>query len=255
MLRAAVLGAVLSTCACFSATTPKSRLQHLFNGAEDPVLACPAAKTPLRAEAATLGVQTRRWLVNEQGVRYSVNDVYADLLASSAAAAPLTPDALLAEVRAALSTRVQTGTFRSPLTAFLYERGWRQGFARAGFPGIDKEYAEVIDFFEPAASGVVVDMSCGSGLMTRRLVRSDRFARVLALDYSEAMLTETRRRVVEEALSLDSLSLCRADVAALPLQSGSIDAMHAGAALHCWPQLDAGLAEIARVLKPEVRRC
>ena len=39
----------------------------------------------------------------------------------------------------AWSTRVQTGLFRSPLTSFLYERGWRDNFKRAGFPGIDKE--------------------------------------------------------------------------------------------------------------------
>ena len=64
---------------------------------------------------------------------------------------------------------------------------WRQGFERAGFPGIDVEFAEVKRFFAfaeaeagaeagadtgagaGAEGGVVVDMSCGSGLMTRRL--------------------------------------------------------------------------------------
>lgn len=30
--------------------------------------------------------------------------------------------------------------FRSPLISFVYERGWRQGFSWAGFPGVDKEY-------------------------------------------------------------------------------------------------------------------
>lgn len=29
--------------------------------------------------------------------------------------------------------------FRSPLVSFLYERGWRQNFARSGFPGPDEE--------------------------------------------------------------------------------------------------------------------
>ena len=28
---------------------------------------------------------------------------------------------------------------RNPLVAFVYERGWRQGFAAAGFPGVDEE--------------------------------------------------------------------------------------------------------------------
>jgi hypothetical protein len=38
--------------------------------------------------------------------------------------------------------------FRTPLVSFLYERGWRQGFASAGFPGIEKEYDLVMDFFQ-----------------------------------------------------------------------------------------------------------
>ena len=71
--------------------------------------------------------------------------------------------------------------------------------------------------------------------MTRRLVKSGEYGRVFALDYSEAMLRETARRVAEEKVSTDALTLCRADVAALPLTPGSIDAMHAGAAMHCWP--------------------
>ena len=35
---------------------------------------------------------------------------------------------------------VQTDTFRNPWVAFVYERGWRQGFANAGFPGVDEEF-------------------------------------------------------------------------------------------------------------------
>ena len=38
------------------------------------------------------------------------------------------------------------------------------------------------------------------------------------------------------------------DVARLPLQSGSVDGVHAGAALHCWPLLEEGLREIHRSL-------
>jgi len=34
------------------------------------------------------------------------------------------------------------------------------------------------------------------------------------------------------------------------MQTESVDALHAGAAMHCWPDLDAALSEIHRVLKP-----
>ncbi len=53
--------------------------------------------------------------------------------------------------------------------SFVYERGWRQGFAWAGFPGADKEYDIAMSYLRPAAEGkVLVDMSCGSGLFSRR---------------------------------------------------------------------------------------
>ena len=57
--------------------------------------------------------------------------------------------------------------FTSPAVSFAYERGWRQGFASAGFPGADDEFAMVKDFFQPVianeANNVVVDMSCATG--------------------------------------------------------------------------------------------
>jgi hypothetical protein len=53
--------------------------------------------------------------------------------------------------------------FTSPSVSFAYERGWRQGFAAAGFPGADKEYELVKEFFLPIEPKVVVDMSCATG--------------------------------------------------------------------------------------------
>jgi ubiquinone/menaquinone biosynthesis C-methylase UbiE len=44
--------------------------------------------------------------------------------------------------------------------------------------------------------------------------------------------------------------LLRADVARLPFPTGSVAGMHAGAALHCWPNPQAAMAEISRVLEP-----
>ena len=62
-------------------------------------------------------------------------------------------------------------------------------------------------------------------------------ARLLALDYSETMLAETRRRLEgkpgqgagenDDGERLVLPELLRADVAALPLRSGAIAAAHA----------------------------
>uniref|UniRef100_A0A453T5V6 Methyltransferase type 11 domain-containing protein n=2 Tax=Aegilops tauschii subsp. strangulata TaxID=200361 RepID=A0A453T5V6_AEGTS len=47
-----------------------------------------------------------------------------------------------------------------------------------------------------------------------------------------------------------NLALVRADILRLPFASCSIDAIHAGAAIHCWPSPSNAIAEISRVLKP-----
>lgn len=163
--------------------------------------------------------------------------------------------------------------FQSPLVSFLYERGWRNAFRRAGFPGPDAEYDLAATFFLttdvdslvtsssaennirvldkpkalPEEGNVLVDLSCGSGLMARRFAASRRFDRVLALDLSAAMLQEALQRAADSNLSFDAV---RADVSRLPFESSSITFAHAGASLHCWSKLQDALSEVFRVLKP-----
>ena len=147
--------------------------------------------------------------------------------------------------------------FTSPQVSFAYERGWRQGFAAAGFPGADKEYELVKEYFASGDLDVdtVVDMSCATGLFTRRLAKGGDYERVVGCDYSESMLTEARRRIeADEQLKNASgdcqLDLVRCDVGNIPMGTETVPALHAGAAMHCWPDLDAALSEIHRVLKP-----
>ena len=151
--------------------------------------------------------------------------------------------------------------FTNPSVSFAYERGWRQQFASAGFPGPDTEAQMAMDYFAPVAalanpSSVIVDMSCATGLFTRRLAKSGTYGRVLGCDYSDSMLTEARRRIKAdpelspESLKNTSLDLVRLDVGQIPMRTESVDCLHAGAAMHCWPDLNAAASEIHRVLKP-----
>lgn len=214
-------------------STPKQSLRSLFEK-KDQVLADPISKEAL--------VRSSRLLSDSVSVTYSsstntfgVKDVYVDLVDPKKPAS------------SSRQEMVQTETFRSPLTAFLYERGWRQNFQRSGFPGIEKEFLEVKSFFDLKEATAVVDLSCGTGLMTRRLDQVvPSTARLFAADFSEAMLRETKRR-----LDSDRVELVRVDVANLPFADNSIDAIHAGAAMHCWPRLEDGLKEICRVLKKD----
>ena len=128
--------------------------------------------------------------------------------------------------------------FTNPSVSFAYERGWRQGFAAAGFPGPDKEAEMVMDYFAPVAEGkessTVVDMSCATGLFTRRLAKSNKYGRVLGCDYSDSMLQEARRRINadselrERKTGQTRLDLVRLDVGNIPMRENSVDALHAG---------------------------
>ncbi|PWA66307.1 S-adenosyl-L-methionine-dependent methyltransferase [Artemisia annua] len=144
----------------------------------------------------------------------------------------------------------RTELFRSPLVSFLYERGWRQNFNLRGFPGPDEEFDMAQEYFKPAEGGTLVDVSCGSGLFSRKFAKSGIYSKVVALDFSENMLRQTYDFIkVDDTILSSNLALVRADVSRLPFASGSIDAVHAGAALHCWPSPSNAIAEINRILR------
>ncbi|WVZ79200.1 hypothetical protein U9M48_026808 [Paspalum notatum var. saurae] len=153
----------------------------------------------------------------------------------------------------------RTELFRSPLVSFLYERGWRQNFNRSGFPGLDEEFQMAQDYFQPVAGGILLDVSCGSGLFTRKFAKSGTYSAVIALDFSENMLRQCYEFIKQDDTLLNSnLALVRADISRLPFASCSVDAIHAGAAIHCWPSPSNAstataylkVAEISRVLRP-----
>lgn len=149
------------------------------------------------------------------------------------------------------SMPISTELFRTPLVSFLYERGWRQNFLWGGFPGPEKEFEMAKDYLKPVLGGNIIDASCGSGLFSRLFAKSGLFSLVVALDFSENMLRQCYDFIKQdESFPKENLTLVRADISRLPFVSRSVDAVHAGAALHCWPSPSAAVAEISRVLRP-----
>ncbi|KAG8632947.1 hypothetical protein MANES_18G068300v8 [Manihot esculenta] len=138
------------------------------------------------------------------------------------------------------SMPLATEMFRLPLISFLYERGWRQNFIWGGFPGPKKEFELMKGYLKPVLGGNIIDASCGSGLFSRLFAKSGLFSLVVALDYSENMLQQCYQFITqEENFPKENLMLVRADISRLPFLSGSVDAVHAGAAIHCWPSPSA----------------
>lgn len=94
---------------------------------------------------------------------------------------------------------------------------------------------------------VVLDLGAGTGFLTEGFLAAG--ARVIAVDPTEAMLLEQRRKF-PEAVASRQLTLRLADADAIPLPDGSVDAAVANMALHHVEDPPAAIREMARLLRP-----
>lgn len=67
---------------------------------------------------------------------------------------------------------------------------------------------------------------------------------------SSSRQPSTKRKQQHTTSTRTRVDLVRLDVGQIPMQDSSVDCLHAGAAMHCWPDLDAAISEIHRVLQP-----
>jgi demethylmenaquinone methyltransferase/2-methoxy-6-polyprenyl-1,4-benzoquinol methylase len=89
---------------------------------------------------------------------------------------------------------------------------------------------------------VVLDVACGTGAVALELVRQ-KGCSVIGVDQSPEMLVEARRRLV-------NVVLVEASAQELPFEDASFDGLTAAYLLRYLDDLPAGLAELARVLRP-----
>lgn len=97
-----------------------------------------------------------------------------------------------------------------------------------------------------SAPGAVLDVGCGTGLLTGRIRRELGRARTVGCDFSAGMLRRAAR-------SHPALSLVRGDALRLPFADGSFDAVVSTEAFHWFPDQEASLREFFRVLTPKGR--
>uniref|UniRef100_A0A0D9WSL1 Methyltransferase type 11 domain-containing protein n=1 Tax=Leersia perrieri TaxID=77586 RepID=A0A0D9WSL1_9ORYZ len=224
------------------AVEPESKVQQ-SNNSEGEVFACPVCYEPLIRKGPSginlPAIYRSGFKCSKCNKSFTSKDIFLDLTVTSGTKE-------YSELKPA-----RTELFRSPLVSFLYERGWRQNFNRSGFPGLDEEFQMAQDYFQSVAGGILLDVSCGSGLFTRKFAKSGSYSGVIALDFSENMLRQCYEFIQQDdTLVNTNLALVRADISRLPFASCSIDAIHAGAAIHCWPSPSNAVAEISRVLRP-----
>lgn len=139
----------------------------------------------------------------------------------------------------------------SKTLARVYERVWRPMFVSvlgAGPANIEREFTNVRRALSTARGDWVVDLSCGPGVLGRRMARCGDFKGVVGLDLSHPMLKQAAHYTMREATP--DFVLIRADVVNQPFPTGGLGGAHAGAALHLWPDVRGALREIARTLRP-----
>ena len=110
----------------------------------------------------------------------------------------------------------------------------------------DRSDVAAIGKIAPLAGLLIVDVGCGPGDIARALVAAG--ATVLAAEPDPIQAEKNRR-----APAVANLNFVEARAEALPLVSGSVDAVCFFRSLHHVPieNMDAALTEAARVLKPD----
>ncbi len=134
-------------------------------------------------------------------------------------------------------------------SAALFDR-WSATYDRTGlqlFTYRPIHYAVLaqLDGLEPST---VVDLGCGTGQLTQRLMRRFPDADIVGVDVSDGMLSEAAGRLRQ--IGGDAQPLVRADALQLPFAASSVDLVVCTESFHWYPDQAAALAEIARVLNP-----
>jgi SAM-dependent methyltransferase len=108
-----------------------------------------------------------------------------------------------------------------------------------GAGGVDARDV-ALDLMRARAPERVLEVGCGWGELAKR-IETELSSKVVALDLSPRMVELARERGVEASVG---------DVQALPFADECFDVVVAAWMLYHVPDLDRGLAEIARVLRP-----
>ena len=107
--------------------------------------------------------------------------------------------------------------------------------------GLDRRWRRLTAQAAVRPGDRVLDACCGTGDLA--LAALEAGGDVVGLDFSERMLERARRKS-------DAVEWVQGDVTALPYEDGSFDAVTVGFGIRNVPELEGGLRELARVLRP-----
>lgn len=115
--------------------------------------------------------------------------------------------------------------------------------------GIDVKWRKkVVAMVSATNPESVLDIATGTGDLAISLAKTGA-KRIVGLDLSEGMLSVGRKKIQEEDLT-GRIEMIQGDSEALPFENNSFDAITVAFGVRNFENLEKGLAEILRVLKP-----
>lgn len=106
---------------------------------------------------------------------------------------------------------------------------------------------ELVRRAEPRAGETILDVACGTGVVTRELARTGlKYGELTAVDHSAEMLDVAKELGSQKGLSAQWV---KADAGALPFKTDQFDLALCQQALQFFPDRRAALSELHRVLK------
>src|SRR5438445_4223972 len=133
-----------------------------------------------------------------------------------------------------------------PIVA-VYEALWRPiGYFIASKHSFPKDVDRIASLIQ-RKHGLILDLACGPGTVTRRIARLAPESVVVGFDLSAQMLERAVRLTNEERLH--NVFYIRGSALSLPFKTESFDAVTCCGALQLFQDQDQAVSEIARVLK------
>lgn len=106
---------------------------------------------------------------------------------------------------------------------------------------------ELLRLIPAANAGTVLDLACGTGDICLAIAERFRSAQITGVDISPAMLHICQERAAKAGATVLTVE---GDIARLPFEDGTFDAVTASYALRNSPALASTIEEVHRVLKP-----
>jgi ubiquinone/menaquinone biosynthesis C-methylase UbiE len=140
-------------------------------------------------------------------------------------------------------------TYHPPVATGPMQRPETWDATAAGYAAENGQFApfalEVLREAQVAAGDRVLDVACGPGAAA--FAAAARGARVVAVDFSEGMISELRARALREGADVEALVM---DARALDLPDGSFDVAVCCLGFMFFPDRARAFAQMRRVLRP-----